>query len=158
MFCTIKGFEDYEISKIGVIRKKSNKYIKSQYLNDRGYYMVTLTKNKKQYPVRVHRILAKCFIDRVYGKNIINHKDGDKLNNNIENLEWCTQAENMKHAIDMGLTNNVGENNGMAKLNQEKVNEIKQLLKNGNTQQSIADNYSVSRACIQKIKEGRTWA
>jgi len=158
MFYTIKGFKDYEISKSGVIRKKSNKYIKSQYVSDRGYYMVTLTKNKKQYPVRVHRILAKSFIDRVDGKDIVNHKDGDKLNNTLENLEWCTQAENIKHAVDMGLTNNSGENNGMAKLNQKKANKIKQLLKSGNTQQSIANDYGVSRACIQKIKEGKTWA
>ena len=73
-----------------------------------GYYMVGLTDangNKKK--VRVHRIVAKAFIPNPCHKPEINHIDGDKLNCAIENLEWCTQKENINHALETHLIPNI---------------------------------------------------
>jgi hypothetical protein len=69
-----------------------------------GYPRVVLTKNKIQKTIRVHRLVAEAFIQKVDGKTYINHKDGNKLNNCVDNLEWCTQKENVNHAIKTGLT------------------------------------------------------
>jgi hypothetical protein len=72
-------------------------------LNDKGYKVVVLTKNKKHKTFRVHRLVALAFINNYESKPQVNHIDGNKLNNNIENLEWCTNGENEKHAYKLGL-------------------------------------------------------
>ena len=77
-----------------------------QGINTKGYHRVWLsfiTNQKRAW--RVHRLVAKCFLDPpdISERNIINHKDGDKSNNHYSNLEWCTQAENMVHAKLNGL-------------------------------------------------------
>jgi len=158
-FKTIPTFKKYEITRGGVIRKKDSKRVKSQYIGSTGYYMVSLNDDKgKSKPRRVHRLLAITFIPNHKGCKYINHKDGNKLNNDIPNLEWCTMYENNKHAFDSGLIDNTGVNNGMSKLNPEKVKEIKKLLSNSDlSQMQISKMYGVSRSCILKIHLGKTW-
>lgn len=73
-------------------------YEKTLKVVDTGYVQVTVTRRQKL----VHRLVAENFVPRVEGKNIVNHKDGDKTNNHFENLEWCTQAENIAHSIANG--------------------------------------------------------
>lgn len=153
----IPNHNRYEISKNGIIRNLNNKKIKSQYVSDSGYYMVTFSYNNKSKPQRVHRLIALTFIKNPNNYRFINHIDGNKLNNSISNLEWCTHSHNMKHAFDTGLVNNTGVKNGMSKLTEENVIQIKVMLKNGFSQQKIADKFKVSRSCILKINLGKTW-
>lgn len=95
----IPDFEKlYQISNLGRVRRKKDNYIFKENKNSGGYRVVTLTKNKKDYSVSVHRIVANVFIKKIKGKNFINHIDGNKMNNRVDNLEWCTQSENMYHA------------------------------------------------------------
>jgi len=68
-----------------------------------GYERVSLTKNEKSKHLAVHRLVAEAFIENAYGKPCINHKNGIKNDNRIENLEWVTYKENSKHALDTGL-------------------------------------------------------
>lgn len=68
-----------------------------------GYMTVHLRKSGYSKHRKVHRMVAKAFIEKIPGKEIINHKDGVKDNNNVENLEWCTHSENTQHAFDTGL-------------------------------------------------------
>mgnify|MGYP003657666585 CR=1 FL=1 len=157
MFYEIKNHPRYEINKMGVIRNKENKKIKSQYVGSTGYYMVSFSYNNKSKPQRVHRLLSINFIDNPKNLKYVNHKDGDKLNYTLSNLEWCTHAENMKHAFNTGLANNTGERNGQAKLTESKVREIKKWLSQGFSQQKTAKIFSVSRSCIQGISNGRLW-
>lgn len=109
----IEEFEDYMISNYG--RVKSLKWGKENILNpvkDKdGYLIIGLRKNNKKHRIRVHRLVAEHFIEKIDGKDIVNHKDGNKHNNVSENLEWVTQYENMIHAIDSGLMDFKGENN-----------------------------------------------
>lgn len=68
-----------------------------------GYYYVNLSKNAKAKPLIVHRLVAKAFIPNINNYPIINHIDGNKLNNNVENLEWCDYSHNIKEAYRIGL-------------------------------------------------------
>lgn len=156
-FVTIPKHPRYEISKEGVIRNKKNLKIKSQYIGSTGYYMVSFSYNNKSKPQRVHRLLASAFIPNINNYKCINHIDGNKLNNDLDNLEWCNHKQNMNHAFKTGLVNNKGEKNGMNILQEEQVIEIKKLLKTGLSQQKIAEKFNVSRSCILSINIGRTW-
>lgn len=115
----IEGYEDfYEINKNGDIRSKDRTITdkigrtrtwKGQMLNPdiapNGYYRVTFSVNRKRKQVYVHRLLAKYFIPNPNNLPQVNHLDGDKLNNKIENLEWVTAQENTIHAYKNGLIN-----------------------------------------------------
>lgn len=110
----IPGYEGlYEVSSDGEVRSNkrattSGKILK-QYVSKRnGYCYVCLSKDNKATTKRVHGLVASAFFgERVEGSQI-NHKDGNKRNNRVENLEYCTQSENMRHAYKMGLEKTVG--------------------------------------------------
>jgi hypothetical protein len=95
---TIEG-HNYEVSNFGRIRNKKTKRISKLEIHDGRYYRVKL--NNRNY--KVHRLVALYFIPNPDNKPEINHKDGNKLNNCVDNLEWCTPEENMIHALEKGL-------------------------------------------------------
>jgi len=74
--------------------------------NKKGYPIVYLRKNGKSHVLTVHRLVATAFIPNPDNKPQVNHIDGNKTNNYVDNLEWCTNSENMDHAIRMGLFEN----------------------------------------------------
>ena len=92
-----------------------------------NYYQVSITVQGKSKAFKIHRLVAKAFLLNVENKPYVNHKDGNKLNNNLSNLEWCTAKENTLHAIKAGLidtsNNYLGKYN--AKLNEKEVKEIR---------------------------------
>lgn len=92
----------YSVSDIGEIRNdNTGKLLKLSM--QQGYYQVTLSINKKPKRFRVHRLVAAAFIPNPENKPYVNHLDGCRSNNKINNLEWCTPAENTQHAIKTGL-------------------------------------------------------
>jgi hypothetical protein len=94
----------YEISNISEVRSiGKNGYILNQRENWGGYKTVTLHKNGEGRTQYVHRLLAKAFLPNDGAKCCVNHKNGNKLDNTLVNLEWVTQGENMKHAYQIGL-------------------------------------------------------
>lgn len=131
----IKGYEGiYEVSNQGRVRSldrhttgKRNRIIKgkvlSQVENFFGYCIVYLCKDGKQKPTRVHRLVAEAFIPNPENKPVVNHKDGNPKNNIIQNLEWCTQAENIQHAHDTGLAQ------GKPKLSKDDLSYIREKYK-----------------------------
>lgn len=105
---TINGFVNYEISSKGRIRNKETHYIIAQQLSSSGYMTVRLRRHSgdDEKPCQnVHRLVAEAFVPGYSPDLHVNHKDGNKLNNNAENLEWCTRKENVQHAMHMGLFN-----------------------------------------------------
>jgi len=147
----------YQITTDGQVRNKKTGHTLSQYFNDRGYYMVTIKINGRNNPKRVHRLIALSFIPNPNNHPFINHKDGNKTNNAIDNLEWCDCMQNNRHAIALGLVDNSGENNGMALLKEDQVREIKKMLKDGLSQYKIASKFGVSRSAIMNIKNRNQW-
>lgn len=100
------GYLVYEDGR--VFSTKSNKFLKGD--NVGGYIQYTLCIEGKTVRLKAHRLVAMLFLERIEGKNVVNHIDGNKLNNHYSNLEWCDHYHNNKHARDMGL-NNVSESN-----------------------------------------------
>lgn len=109
----VRNYEDrYEVSKDGHVfslkweggkkRKELTQHIVKGRGNKVGYLVVRLHKDKKTNPVTVGRLVLEAFVGVESGKEV-NHKDGNTLNNNLDNLEWVTRSENQKHAIKNGL-------------------------------------------------------
>lgn len=98
----IKGFSSYFVDKDGTITTKNGKILK-HFSDNYGYSCVSLRKDGKSYTKRVHRLVGETYLKPVKGKDIINHKDGNKKNCHIDNLEYMSNAENTKHGYDNNL-------------------------------------------------------
>lgn len=147
----IKNCNNYYISNNGevITMKNTNKYPKGKLLTPRlckqGYFRVYLTKNdgtRKDF--KIHRLVAKHYLEKPKGCDIVNHKDGNKTNNNVSNLEWCTHSQNNIHAYSIGLSS--------------QKHRGKKVLINGYKYESILDaskSLKVSRTTIiNRIKSG----
>ena len=112
---TIIGFSNYEVSDNGNIRNKITKYVLKSRLSKSGYYQVSLKSDEtgkfiNQY---IHRLVAFYFLDNPENKREVNHKDGNKINNVITNLEWVTSSENQKHRHSIGINKTSNRKIGM---------------------------------------------
>lgn len=98
----IKGYSSYEVSNEGNIRNKETMQMVKPHKTRNGYNILKLYRDGKPYTRQVHRLVAMAFIGDVEGLEV-NHKDGNKTNNNVENLELVSRSENIKHAYASGL-------------------------------------------------------
>lgn len=97
----IKGYKGhYKINRNGDVFSYSTNKLLAKTISTPKYYVVSLWKNNKGKTIPIHRLLAEAFIPKIEGKTLVNHIDGNKLNNDLTNLEWCTCSENNKHAYD----------------------------------------------------------
>ena len=116
-----------------------------------GYRYVILCKNKIHKSMRVHRLVAFAFLDEIEAKDQINHKDGNRSNNNVDNLEWCNGSENSLHAYDIGLRKR-GEKHVNAKISDVDVLNIKKMRFVDNVSVgAIAKFYNIHRSMIHLI-------
>ena len=148
----------YEISNFGKIRNSRTKRVLKQNINQHGYklYVGTLGSRSKTKGIIIHRAVAEAFIPNPENKPQVNHIDGNKENNCVDNLEWVTNKENVTHAIKTGLQNNSGEHNGKAKLTQQQAEEIRKIRKEKNVPyRQIAKKYNVSHYTIIQICKNR---
>ena len=93
---TILENDNYEISDNGNFRNKKGRVLKLN-TNSRGYLYCNISTKGKVTKVKIHILVAKCFVDNIQNKETVNHIDGDKLNNHYSNLEWLTRKENIQH-------------------------------------------------------------
>ena len=97
----VKGYEEYQVDTNGVVYGQDGRILKTSD-NHKGYPMVTFSINRNRKTIPVHRIVAKQFISgETEERNQVNHIDGNKHNNCVDNLEWVTPSENMRHAVDV---------------------------------------------------------
>ena len=168
----IQGYEGfYQVSNFGEVKSldrylftnngKKRKFIGKQLKKDKsncGYFRVQLWKNQIKKSESIHRLVAFAFINNIDNKTQVNHKNGLKSDNCVENLEWSTSSENMQHSYDNGFNNGPkGEKNGQSKLNEENVFEIRKMLDLKIKQIIIAKNFGVSISTISHIKTGKKW-
>jgi len=126
--------------------------------NYKGYKKVSIKLNTKTYTFMAHRLVAKYFIDNPLNKEQVNHKNGIKYDNRVENLEWCTGSENVIHAMKTGLTKNMGVGNRNAKLTNELVLRIREMASQGVRQFKIAEQIGVvHKQTIGEIVKRRAW-
>lgn len=119
-----------------------------------GYIDINLMKNSVAKSFRVHRLVAITFIPNPKNKKQVNHKDGNKANNHVDNLEWNTSGENQRHAYKNGFRNQIGSNNGCSKLTEEDVVKIRLDTR---FQTVIAAEYGISQSIVSSIKLRQTW-
>lgn len=147
------------------LRKLKEKEMKSKIDKD-GYEIVCLHKNKKQYTFGVHRLVAITFISKDdLTKTQVNHRNGIKTDNRVENLEWVTPKENIVHAISTGLrkkfktSNHNGENNPNSKLSKNEVLDIINNKSNGLNIKNVYEKYKtkISYSGLEQIWYGYRW-
>lgn len=164
----IEGYEGiYEISNLGNVKslsrlvnnhsgfkKQLKEKILKNHISKTGYFVTDLKNNNERKTFKIHRLIAFAFIDKVIGKEYVNHIDGNKLNNNIDNLEWCTIQENNKHAEKLGLKNDSGINNSKSKLKIEDVF----FIRNSNLKlKELSNIYNLNESTISKIILRKTY-
>jgi hypothetical protein len=160
----IIGYERlYQVSNMGNVKTlarlhgQGNPYMKKERLlkpptNSTGYKQVTLYKDKKGVIHSVHKLVATAFLEREPHHQVVNHKDGIKANNTVENLEWCTYGQNQAHAIRTGLIRiHRGENHYASKLTNAQRDEIVRLRLSGMKQKEIGAIFGIDQRHVSRI-------
>lgn len=169
------GFEGYyEVSDLGRVRsldrltknsrgngfrKWKGRLLQLNLKNKKKYVNCKLSVEGKTHTRQLHwLVLASFRFKPTAEKCHINHIDGNKRNNKLDNLEWVTPKENVDHAVKTGLHKAAkGSKNGLSKLNEETVLKIKKDMLNGLLNVQISKKYNVSLKMISDIKTKRTW-
>ena len=156
------GYEGlYKVDENATVFSLRNNKLLKRMMFPSGYEYVHLCNGKgKTKLFRVHRLVAETFIPNPNNLPEVNHKDGDKLNNNVKNLEWCTNLENMRHSVETGLRNIKGENNPSAKLKvKDVINIRKEYIPKSKEfgTVALARKYGVTNVMIGKIIRNECW-
>lgn len=171
----VVGYENnYAVSNLGRVKRTASgcgarvgHVLKANPRGDKGYLSVGLRKDGNYKSFLVARIVALTFIHNPEDKPQVNHKDGNKTNNRVDNLEWATNGENAQHAYDLGLNPREkifeqipkpGELNAAHKLKDNQVVEIRNKYASGNySLKNISKEYGVYYTTIHKIVKHLTW-
>ena len=175
IFKIIPSFPDYLVSNYGRVKTRSRKirfihpvtkkehfresserFLKVQTNDLTGYKFHQLYLDKKMYNKPIHQLVADAFLEKVNGLEYINHIDGNKHNNCVENLEYCTNEYNHYHATVTGLKAK-GEKIGTSKLNDNMVHAIKYFLKKGLSHRELSIAFNISRPNINLIANNKSW-
>jgi len=154
----VVGYEDYfQVSNTGKIySKRTNKELKYS-VTQKGYCVFVTRFNGRNSPAKcfkIHILVAKAFIDNPENKLTVNHIDGNKLNNNVSNLEWATMSEQLKHAAELGLRQpKKGHDHIQSKLTKDDVKYIRENHHQFSSRK-LAKLFNVSKTTILSIING----
>lgn len=158
----VVGYEGlYQVSNFGNVKSLGNEFSRKERLlkpslQTKGYVNIVLQKNGKRKKILVHRLVAEYFIPNLDKKLQVNHINGIKTDNRVQNLEWVTHRENLDHAIKNNLTLK-GKENRNSKLKDVDVIKIHSLLQKGVTTKELSESYNVSYSTIDGIRTNRYW-
>ena len=165
----IEEFPKYLISNKGNIKVLETFENRISHINS-GYELIVFAVDGKRYSRLVHRIVAKAFIPNKYDKPCVNHINGMKTDNRVENLEWVTYEENIKHAIKMGLIDHSkrknpnhkphprDEDNKLTKATREQVIEMRKMYDTGDyVLRELSEKFDMSISVVWKIVKRKTW-
>jgi len=169
----VKGFDSYEVSDLGNVRSLERSYktknrwgecgnkkpsvVLRQVTTVSGYKKVVLYRDKKPYNKVVHRLVAEAFIENPNKKPHVNHKDADRTNNKVSNLEWCTPSENVLYSFKLGLSNQGGDKNNGRKVSSKEVLEVRRRKREGERAEVLAKEFGVHRNHINLICRKGAW-
>lgn len=147
----------YSITKDGTIYShKGGKLKRLKSRTRKGYESILLYKDSKQRIYSVHRLVAQTYIPNPLNKKEVNHKNGIKEDNRVENLEWATPSENVRHAVRMGLIKPPRNNGSTSKLTEKDVKVIRDIV-GLFTQKELCEAYGVSRTTMSRVVNGLRW-
>lgn len=154
------GFEEYQVDTNGIVYSKKGRPLKYS-INHNGYCIINFLVNKKRTGFGIHTLVAKQFIPNDDpNKTQVNHKDGDKTNNHVDNLEWVTPKENTQHSINCLGNDKSGEKNPLAKAigaYDKFGNLIHKFGSLADAAKSLCnenDNYRYKETCIYRVAKG----
>lgn len=169
----IYGYEGYyQVSSLGRIKslkrivygvghgynRMKEETIKKFGIHNKGYYQVQLCKERCKRTFKVHRLVATAFCENKNNYEQVDHIDGNKLNNRVDNLEWVTNKENHNRKMKMGLNINLtGEKHGMNKYSKETVIQLYKKYLDGMKQTEIAEIFNVNKSTVNAICSKRLW-
>lgn len=155
---TCGGSSITEVSNLGRVRNAVTKRIRKLSTNAGGYLVCGLVLDTgDSKTVRVHRLVALAFLPADSVKREVNHIDGNKQNNRLDNLEWVTSKENKKHAWDNGLYSCSGENHGQAVYTEEQIRKVCEMLSVEPSNKLISEELGIAIHTIASIRSGRIW-
>lgn len=151
----------YQVSNLGRVKSfhKNKEMILKSFKNRCGYHQVDLFKNKKGKTITNHSLVMQMFrLEEKFNYTEINHIDGNKENNSVYNLEWCTRSYNIKHAYENGLKSSKDENNSNAKINKKIASIIRIAYKNKYfTQKELSELFDINTRSISNVILYKTW-
>ena len=160
----ISDCPNYSVSNIGRVRKNikgsSRERCMRQFPNKHGYLTLDLYHDGNKRFKSVSRLVALAFLDPDPDpeRNEVNHKNGIKSDNRVQNLEWCSRTENVQHSYDTGLRHGLaGEKSGNAKLTDNQVYEIRKMASQGFPSAQIAHLFNVTPQNVSHIRNGKAW-
>lgn len=162
----VVGFEDkYIVSNKGNVKRLGHFYENERWgirflkemnlkqtVSRHGYLMTSVMKSKS-----IHRLVAIAFIPNPENKPEVNHINGIKTDNRVENLEWVTPSENQKHSFKIGIKSTTGSKHALAKTSEAEVVEMRLKFKQGDSIVSLAKKYGLKYMATYMIISGRTW-
>lgn len=156
----LDNFSNYIIYSDGRVFSKHKNDFKVPFITKKGYAEVGLrTDEHKLKNFRLNRLIAIAFIKNENLEKIhVNHKDGNKLNNDVSNLEWCTPKENTKHAFENGLMNPPkADKQPNSKLKNSDIQKIIDLYNQGIKQYDLAEMFGLNQSNISRIINNKRW-
>lgn len=167
----VVGYEGfYEVSNLGRVRSVPRTYPwRGTYHTVRGRILKThpsadwypkchINNGVTRKRAFVHRLVAEAFLPNPRNLPQVNHKDGNKKNSRVDNLEWCDGSTNCTHALKTGLRTPVfGEKSGRAKFKDDDIREIRRMWRKGKSQSEMARHYGVAPRTIGQIVNRETW-
>ena len=147
------------LHKIGGASRQSFTGIMKPKTNRGGYYVIHICKNGIAKETTVHKVIALTFLTNPYNLSTVNHKNGIKTDNRLENLEWCSIQDNLKHALETGLRKCDGENNGRSVFNKDDIIKAKLMYNTGKySVREVRDMIGKgTRGSLQRAISGDTW-
>ncbi|HBL6925884.1 TPA: HNH endonuclease [Citrobacter koseri] len=153
---SVKSLDRVSIHSNGTVTHRKGRILKPALKV--GYPFVVLVGDDGKKQFHIHRLVASAFCNKPEGCDVVNHLDGNKLNNHASNLEWTTTKGNTAHAIKTGLLNPArGENSSASILTEQQVEEIRRRLSLGERGSHLAKEFGVKNMAISQIRTGRTW-
>ena len=152
----IENYSNYEVSDVGEVRNRSTGKVLSDFVDKDGYHIVHVRSGGVCYNRRVHRLVAEAFLENDPNRDQVNHKNGDKADNRISNLEWCTRSENTRHAYANKLfeANMRPAIDAHTKIKRDERANVIRMREEGMLLKDIAAFYGVGISTIHSICKG----